>query len=204
MRTVALVGLPGCGKSRVGRALALELGWEFLDSDAEIERRCGRTVQELFQEAGEREFRSIEREVIRGFAGRGQAVIATGGGAVLSASSRRLLRAAGPVYYLRVPVDALVRRIGAKSHRPAFAGGVREALERMWRDRDAIYGEVGRAVDAARPVGAVVKEILALLREERQGQGGSRCTLGESAERSPSRRTRRGRYTAPRASCSKR
>lgn len=198
---MTLVGLPGCGKSRVGRVLARRLGWEFLDSDAEIARRDGRPVRAIFQESGERKFRALERAVIRELAGRSKVVIATGGGTVLSAVSRRRLCAAGPVFYLQVPVDLLVVRAGAGSRRPVFAGGARAALERMWRERADLYIETGRPVDAARPARAVVEEILTCLVDDLRRQGGARCTCEESAGRLPSKRMRRKRYTTRRANC---
>jgi 3-dehydroquinate synthase len=160
MRVISLIGPMGSGKSEVGRALAQRLGWQFLDTDAEIESREGRAIPEIFRAAGETHFRAAERAVVRE-AVRGRArVVATGGGAVLSPATRRALAQAGPVFYLRAPVDVLLQRVGHDPGRPLLGEDPRASLERLLREREALYVETGTAVDAARPVEVVADEIL--------------------------------------------
>jgi 3-dehydroquinate synthase len=163
MRVVSLIGLTGSGKSEVGRALARRLGWEFFDTDAEIEAREGRTVPHVFGGAGEKHFRAVERAVVRDAVRRRDRVIATGGGAVLSAASRRALARAGPVFYLRVPVEVLLRRLDGGTGRPLLGDDPRASLERLLQEREPLYVEIGAAVDAGQPVDAVVEDILARL-----------------------------------------
>ncbi|MDR7420739.1 MAG: 3-dehydroquinate synthase, partial [Armatimonadota bacterium] len=116
----------------------------------------------------EARFRKVEQAVVRrAVAGSGR-VIATGGGAVLSAAARRALRQAGPVFYLKAPLEVLVQRAGSASGRPLLGTDPRAALERLLREREAFYVETGTAVDAARPVEAVADDILARLSATRR------------------------------------
>jgi shikimate kinase/3-dehydroquinate synthase len=168
MRVVSLIGPMGAGKSEVGRALARRLGWQFLDTDAEIEVREGRAIPEVFRADGEAHFRAVERAVVRAAVKGRDRVIATGGGAVLSPAARRALARAGPVFYLRAPVDVLLERVGGEAGRPLLGDDPRGSLERLLREREAFYVETGAVVDAARPVETVVDDILARLAATRR------------------------------------
>ena len=168
MRAVVLVGLMGSGKSEVGRALAHRLGWPFVDTDAEIEAREQRSIPTIFNESGEPYFRNVERAVVRVVARRAPAVIATGGGAVLSSSNRRLLQKAGPIFYLRAPLEVLLQRVGHDPGRPLLGDDPREALVRLHAERAAIYEQMGTVVDAAPPADVVARAILAHLAEARR------------------------------------
>jgi 3-dehydroquinate synthase len=163
VRTVSLVGLAGSGKSEVGRVLARRLGWQVVDTDAEIVAREGRSIPAIFSEAGEAHFRAVEQAVVRQAAGGRERVIATGGGAILSEGARRALGRAGPVFYLRAPVEVLLARLGSDSARPLLGADPRAALERLLGEREALYSATGVPVDAAQPVEAVADEVLARL-----------------------------------------
>src|SRR5262252_9000789 len=89
---ISLIGLPGGGKSTVGRQLARRLRVDFVDSDAVIEQRLGMTIRAVFERDGEARFRAVEREVIAELASRFHGVLATGGGCVLAAENRQALR----------------------------------------------------------------------------------------------------------------
>ena len=93
--SVCLVGMPGSGKSTVGRQLARLLGWQLLDSDAEIERELGHSIRSHFEQYGEDSFRALEEAMIAKLAARQQVVLATGGGAVLRESNRIALKQSG-------------------------------------------------------------------------------------------------------------
>ncbi len=168
MRSIILTGLMGSGKSEVGRVLARRLGWRFVDTDAEIEARERRSIPEIFRAFGEPHFRSVEHAVVRDAARRGLTVVSTGGGAVLSPANRRLLKNAGPVFYLNAPVDVLMQRLGDDPGRPLLGDDPRSALVRLHGERRALYEEGSIAVDAAHTVDAVVDEILARLEDARQ------------------------------------
>src|SRR5438874_12765383 len=105
-KTVFLVGPRGSGKSTVAQLLAARLGWDWVDADAELEARCGRSIREVFAEEGEQGFRQHEAEVLAELGRRSNVVIATGGGAVLREDNRERLRRGG-VVWLTARVDTL-------------------------------------------------------------------------------------------------
>lgn len=151
--TLALVGMPGCGKSTVGRHLARQLGWRFVDSDHEIERRTGGSVRTLFEQQGETAFRDIESQVIAELCHSPPCVLATGGGAVLRAQNRDLLLRHCVVVYLRSSPDELFRRLRHDSHRPLLQ--VADPLRRLrdlHRERDPLYRQAaGFVIETGRP-----------------------------------------------------
>lgn len=130
---IVLVGMPCCGKSTVGKRLATTLGMDFVDVDEEIVRQDGRSISNIFAEAGESGFRDIEQRVIRDLSARRHTVIATGGGAVLREENTRLLRENGRIYFIDRPLEDLV----ATDDRPLSSN--RADLERRYRERYDIY-----------------------------------------------------------------
>lgn len=128
---LVLVGMPGCGKTTVGRALSALTGRPLADLDEEIVRRTGRTIPEIFDEDGEAAFRALERQVLAEFCAREGQVIATGGGTVLRADNRSAMRRTGRVYFLRRDL-ALLPTEG----RPLSRAG---SLEDMYRVRRPLY-----------------------------------------------------------------
>lgn len=131
-KNLVLIGMPGCGKTAVGRALAGLLGRPFVDTDLEVEKRAGAAIPAIFAEQGEGAFRALESEAIRAASARTGQVISTGGGAVLRAENRRALRQNGTVVFLRRPLDRL-----SSEGRPLSKGGA--ALETLWREREPVY-----------------------------------------------------------------
>ncbi len=117
-----LVGLPGSGKSTIGRRLAKALGVELLDTDAAIEKKTGRTIADIFAQDGEQEFRRIEEDVIRDALACHDGVLSLGGGAVTSPGVREAL-AGHTVVYLEISAAEGVRRTGGTTVRPLLAGG---------------------------------------------------------------------------------
>ena len=127
-----LVGMPGCGKSRIGRALAERMGRPFVDLDSEIERAAGTSIPEIFANQGEAAFRALESRVVSQVCREKGRVIATGGGAVLREENVRAMRQNGRVLHLRRSLDAL-----SMDGRPLSKS--REALQAMWRVRAPLY-----------------------------------------------------------------
>lgn len=128
---LVLVGMPGCGKTTVGRELAALSGRPLADLDEEIVRRAGRSIPDIFREEGEEAFRTLESQVLaEACAGHGQ-IIATGGGSVLREDNRAALRRTGRVYFLRRDLNAL-----PKDGRPLSQTG---SLEEMYRLRKPLY-----------------------------------------------------------------
>lgn len=152
MPLICLIGLPGVGKSTVGRHLARSLGCRFIDSDAEIEKRLGCTIRDFFEREGEAAFRDIEREVIAELVGAG-GVLATGGGVVLNEVNRQVLRGASTVVYLRSKPEDLFRRLKHDTHRPLLQ--VRDPLRKLrelFLQRDPLYRRTAHfTIDTGRP-----------------------------------------------------
>ena len=142
-----LVGLMGAGKTTAGRLLARRLGRNFLDSDHEIERRCGVGIPVIFEIEGEAGFRDREAQVIADIVGQRDFVLATGGGAVLREASRRLLASAGRVIYLHARPEALFSRIRHDRNRPLLAGAdPLDKLRALYAERDPLYREIADLV----------------------------------------------------------
>ncbi len=136
---IALVGMPGCGKSAVGALVAAALGREFVDTDALVEAECGCSIAELFEREGEAEFRRRECAAVARISERDGIVIATGGGAVLSGENRAALRRSARVYLLERETALL-----AVEGRPLSES--RERLEKMLAERGPLYLEVADRV----------------------------------------------------------
>ena len=147
---VILVGLPGAGKSTAGRMAAEQLGIPFLDFDAEIERREGRSIAELFARDGEPHFRALERALTAELAGAPRMVLAPGGGWAVQPEAVALLRPLGRIIYLRIrPETALARLGSARTTRPLLAGPdpLRE-LGRLLAEREPHYLSADHVIDA--------------------------------------------------------
>ena len=132
LQNVVLIGMPGCGKSTVGAVLAQKLGKTFVDADAEIERRTGKAIPDIFAQEGEEAFRRYEADVIADLTRQNRQVIACGGGVVKTPQNLHALRQNGPVLWVQRPIEKL-----ATSGRPLSKGG--EALRRMEHERLPLY-----------------------------------------------------------------
>lgn len=140
MRTIALVGAPGAGKSTVGRLLADSLGRAFVDVDSEIEHRAGKPVAEIFADDGEQTFRALEEAATLDLLGKG-GVVSLGGGAVMSETIRDAL-AGHLVVWLEVSIAQATRRVGMNRVRPLLLGNVRARLIELLRYRTPLYRAV--------------------------------------------------------------
>lgn len=160
-----LVGLPGSGKSTIGRRLAKALGLTVLDTDAEIERRTGRTIAEIFAADGEAGFRRIEEEVIRDALRDHDGILSLGGGAVTTPGVREAL-AGQTVVYLEISAAEGVRRTSGSTVRPLLAGPDRaEKFRELMSQRVPLYRRVAtiRINTNRRNPGAVVRNIVGRL-----------------------------------------
>ena len=151
---IALIGMPGGGKSTVGRHLARQLGVDFRDADVEIERRIGGSIRSYFEREGEDSFRDVEAETLAELlAAPGRGVLATGGGIVLRPANREALRAHSTVVYLRSTPEELFRRLRHDTHRPLLqvADPLRR-LRELYAQRDPLYRETAQyVIDTGRP-----------------------------------------------------
>jgi shikimate kinase len=142
-RNIFLVGLMGAGKTTIGRQLARTLGYEFVDSDHEIEQRTGADIPWIFDIEGEAGFRERERTVIDELTQRQGIVLATGGGAVLDPANRRHLMSRGLVVYLRASVKHLFKRTALDRNRPLLqTDDPHQRLQQLLDERDPLYREI--------------------------------------------------------------
>jgi shikimate kinase len=162
-QTIALVGLPGGGKSTVGRHLSRVLGCACVDSDAVIEQRVGSSIRSYFEREGEAAFRALESEVIAELSQGPPQVLATGGGAVLSPQNRAFLRSHCHVVYLRSSPEQLFKRLRHDTQRPLLqVDDPLSKLRALYAERDPLYAEVAHTViDTGAPsVASLVKAVL--------------------------------------------
>jgi shikimate kinase len=144
---ILLVGMMGCGKTTTGELVARRLGWDYRDSDADVEALTGRTVPEIFESDGEAAFRRAEAEVLAtACTSRQPTVVAVAGGAVLNRDNRKLIRGCGTVVWLRAEPEHLAERVGAGAGRPLLEGDKREIMTRLLTERAPHYAEVADAV----------------------------------------------------------
>jgi shikimate kinase len=153
MCPVTLIGLPGSGKTTVGRQLARRLSLPFIDSDHAIEARLGCSIREFFEREGESRFRDVEEEVIDTLTQQSTGVLSTGGGVVLRQANRQHLRDRGHVVYLKSVPEELYRRLRHDVNRPLLQ--VADPLSRLrdlYAERDPLYREVAHyVVETGRP-----------------------------------------------------
>lgn len=167
--TLILTGFMGAGKTAVGRLLAAQLDWDFVDLDEEIETADGRSIPSIFAQEGEAHFRSLESDVLARVLQRHRTVVATGGGAIMREANRRLLEGR-QVYYLHATAAECIRRLRTSSTpRPLLSGPDPEAAAaRIYEARSALYDSVGRRIDTeAKTPEEVAREIVHDLRGER-------------------------------------
>jgi len=169
MRLIALIGLPGGGKSTVGKQLAKKLGVRFLDADTVLEERIGMPIRSYFEQFGEAAFRDLEEQVIdeltQPAVGSEPAglVLATGGGAVLRPANRERLKGRGTVVYLRSTPEELFRRLKHDTQRPLLqVADPMAKLRELYDQRHPLYEQTAHyAVDTGRPsVSTLVNMIL--------------------------------------------
>ncbi|HTS79384.1 MAG TPA: chorismate synthase [Myxococcaceae bacterium] len=145
---VWLVGPMGAGKTEAGRRLAVLLDLPFVDLDAVVEERAGRSVTELFRAEGESRFRALEAEAVGSAAKGPAAVVGTGGGVVVGEPAWRTMRASGVVLGLAARPETLLQRLGAgTASRPLLSGDARAALETLLRDRRHLYRRADLTLD---------------------------------------------------------
>jgi shikimate kinase len=148
---VTLIGFRGAGKSSVAPRLAARLGWDWIDADAELTRRLGRSIPEIFTREGEAAFRRYEADLLAELFAQDRLVIAAGGGAILNLETRRRARAAGPVVWLRASIATIWARIGpdlgAGGGRPALTLlDPRAEVEALAAQREPVYAEAASVV----------------------------------------------------------
>ena len=158
---ITLIGFMGCGKSYTGRILARELGYNLVDSDAEIERRQNKTIPQIMSETGEQGFRKIETEVLKDLLQHDFTVLSVGGGAVLN--NGKLLNDGSTVFFLDTDFEKCYDRIKNDANRPLVYGKSKDEVLALYSGRMDIYKNnchfVVKSEDSAESV-KKIKEIL--------------------------------------------
>jgi shikimate kinase len=163
---VVLVGLPGSGKTTVGRQAAALLGAPFLDVDEEIERETGQTIREIFEARGEVGFRQLELDAMRSALGARPAVLAPGGGWAAQPGAMEHARELAFIIYLSVPAEVAAQRCGVDGHRSTADRRpltVDRSIAVLMKAREPFYQQadvvVSNAADDPRPVARLVAEL---------------------------------------------
>lgn len=136
---IVLTGMPGSGKSTVGKCISLD-GYTFVDTDKEIEKRCGCTIKELIEKKGEPYFRDLETQVVRDISQKNRQIISTGGGAILRKENVSCLKQNGKLFFL----DANLKRLQATNDRPL--SDTTEKLQKLYTERIGIYQETADVI----------------------------------------------------------
>lgn len=161
-KSLVLVGLMGAGKSAIGRRIAARLNMKFLDADTEIETAAGQTISDIFACHGEAHFRDREEKIIERLLVDGPQILATGGGAFMSETTRANIKTHGISVWLRAELDVLMERVGRRDHRPLLKTEDPQAvMQNLIDQRYPIYAQsdiVVESRDVAHEV--IVHEIL--------------------------------------------
>ncbi len=173
MERVFLIGYMGCGKSTIGRYIAKDMGWRFIDMDDYVEKQIGCSISQFFADKGEDEFRKAEAQALKNLASEHNAIIATGGGAPCHFDNIDVMRAAGLTIYIKVEPQVLAARLkDAKNQRPLLAGKSDDELldfiSSQLKNREPFYSKAEMSVDGDRLPFSAYKpfiETFALMKE---------------------------------------
>jgi shikimate kinase len=174
-RSAVLIGMPGAGKTAVGRVMARALGVAFRDSDAEIEAAANMSIPEIFARDGEPFFRARETEVLARLLAGPPGIVSTGGGAWMRAENRQLIAAHGTAIWLDVDLDTLWHRVRGRDNRPLLRGpDARARLAALYAERRPVYAlaPVRLANDGGGSVAATARAALIALA---RGSGAALC-----------------------------
>ena len=160
-RSIVLVGMPGSGKSAVGRRLAARLDLPFVDADEEIEQAAGKPITDIFKDHGEPYFRDGERKVIARLLRSGPLVLATGGGAFMVAETQENIRRAGISIWLKAELSLLLRRVLKRNNRPLLEKDPEGVMRQLMETRYPVYANADITVESHDlPHDAIVGEII--------------------------------------------
>jgi shikimate kinase len=172
-RPIVLIGMMGAGKTTVGRRLAARLGRHFVDSDEEIEKAAGMTIEEIFRTRGEADFRAGEVRVISRLLQDRGIVLGTGGGAFVNPETRALVKRTAVSVWIKADFELLFQRVSRRSNRPLLkTANPRETLQALIEARYPIYGEadvtvVSRDVPQDQVATEVIDALLAYFQTEK-------------------------------------
>jgi shikimate kinase len=180
-KTLVIVGMPGAGKTSVGRRLAARLALPFVDSDAEVEAAAGMTVSQIFERLGEAEFRKGEKRVMARLLERPPLVLATGGGALMDPDTRALVRERAVSVWLRADIEVLLERTSHRNDRPLIKkDSAAQTLRELQELREPIYAMADIVVTSdKRPADETVERVLKALKEFLSRSGKGKAVTGQ-------------------------
>ncbi len=157
----------GSGKSTVGKVLAEELGYRFVDTDEEIEKETGKKIKDIFKEYGEEYFRNLERKKILELSKKKNLVISTGGGLPANKENLSIMKNSGVVIWLKIDFDTFLNRVGNDENRPLLKEDINKLKERF-NKRKKYYSQADIVVinDNTKTVDETVKDILENIKEK--------------------------------------
>jgi shikimate kinase len=167
-RPLVLVGMMGAGKTTVGRRLANRLGRRFIDSDEEVEKAAGMSIEDIFKLHGEADFRAGEVKVIARLLKEDAIVLGTGGGAFINPDTRALVKASAVSVWIKADFDVLFARVSRRSNRPLLkTQNPRETLRSLMEARYPVYAEADvTVVSRDVPQDQVASEVIEALIEK--------------------------------------
>ncbi|HEX4296766.1 MAG TPA: shikimate kinase [Devosia sp.] len=173
-RPLVLVGMMGAGKTTVGRRVAARLGRHFVDSDEEVEKAAGMTIEDIFAAHGEADFRAGEVRVIARLLKDHDLVLGTGGGAFMHAETRSLIKAAAVSVWIKADFELLFQRVQRRSNRPLLkTANPRETLKALIETRYPVYAEADvTVVSRDVPQDQVATDVLDTLQRHLGGTNG--------------------------------
>ncbi|ERN53052.1 shikimate kinase [Alkalihalophilus marmarensis] len=157
---IYLTGFMGSGKTTVGQALGKTLGFQVIDTDQWIEEDQQKKIKEIFNEGGEKLFRSLETEALRELSQK-KAVITTGGGIILKEENRKIMKESGTVIFLDCAIEEVIRRTSNDDSRPLLKEKSKGDIQSMYEDRLPLYKEADIHLDTT---GRSILEIVAELK----------------------------------------
>jgi len=168
MKNIVLIGFMGTGKTTIGRLLAIRLGRPFVDCDKKVEYETGMTIREIFEHYGEGYFRQQETEMIAKLSRYNHAVIATGGGVVLSNENMRRLKRNGVIIALTASVETILERTGKRNTRPLLLDVLarEQIVGKLLSERGELYRKADFSIDTnSNSPQHVITEIMIFLRQ---------------------------------------
>ncbi len=166
---IYLVGFMGTGKTSVGRQLALQKGWNFIDLDELVELQQQRRIVDIFAKDGEAYFRKLEKKALKQVATQKKFVVACGGGIVLDPDNIKLMKKTGLLICLCASCEVILKRVSAGNHRPILnVARPRERIEHLLKLRAPYYLQADKSIDTSKlSVKQVVSRILKLLTDKK-------------------------------------
>lgn len=161
---IVLIGVPGAGKSTVGKLLAEKLNLDFVDTDLVIEQKAGKSISDIFVQDGEPAFRALEKQVVADAISNANCVVSVGGGALMDVDTREIVKDQECVW-LQAGLSQAVDRVGMNKNRPLLLGNVRGQLADLMAAREPLYIECAKHVVDTNNMTAdqVVQEIVGMV-----------------------------------------